>query len=74
MSKIPTDMNNIFNFNRFGRYFSYELRNARNSYGMTMAVVGLLPAILLGIFALLTLISTYSAPEWTSPPPRGPWR
>lgn len=56
MSKIPTDMNNIFNFNRFGRYFSYELRNARNSYGMTMAVVGLLPAILLGIFALLTLI------------------
>ena len=49
-------MNNIFNFNRFGRYFSYELRNARNSYGMTMAVVGLLPAILLGIFALLTLI------------------
>lgn len=39
-------MNNIFNIRRFSNYFMYDLRNAKNNYGLSMVVVGLIPVIM----------------------------
>lgn len=34
-------MSNIFNFKRFSNYFLYDLRNAKNNYGVAFLVTGL---------------------------------
>ena len=45
-------MNNVFDIKRFGKFFSYELNNARYSFGLSLLIIGLLPAILF-IFTVL---------------------
>lgn len=49
-------MNNFFNFNRFAKYFAYDLRNAKNAYGMTLIALGLLPLIMFVFFKLVSWI------------------
>ena len=44
-SKESSAMNNIFSFKRFGRYFTHDLASARNNFGLTLLVAGLLPVI-----------------------------
>ena len=48
-------MNDIFDFGRFGRYFAYDLRNVKNSFGWSMIVLSLLPAIVFVISELFSL-------------------
>ena len=38
-------MNNIFLLKRFGRYFTHDLATARNNFGLTLLIAGLLPII-----------------------------
>lgn len=45
-------MNNVFSFSRFGKYFLYDLKNARNNYGLSLIIIGLLPAIFCLIYAV----------------------
>jgi len=49
-------MNNIFNINRFGKYLVYDLNNARNNYGLSMLVVGLIPVIFFVISGIFNFI------------------
>ena len=46
-------MNNIFNFKRFVNYLGYDLHNAKNYYGLSMLVVGLLPLIVFAFSQIL---------------------
>ena len=50
-------MNNIFNIKRFSTYFMYDLRNARNNYGLSMVVVGLVPVIMFAFFQIIAWMS-----------------
>jgi len=47
-------MSNIFNFKRFGNYFLYDLRNAKNSYGVTFLASGL------ALVIAFVLVQSYS--------------
>ena len=49
-------MNNIFDIKRFGNYFLYDLRRAKNNYGLSLLILGLIPVILFVTYVLLTLI------------------
>jgi len=49
-------MNNIFDFKRFGNYFLYDLRRAKNNYGLSLLIIGVIPAILYLIFQFINLI------------------
>jgi hypothetical protein len=49
-------MNNIFDIKRFGNYLLYDLRRARNNYGFSMLVVGLLPFIIFITTEFISLI------------------
>lgn len=49
-------MNSIFNFSRFGKYFLYDLRNAKNSAGLSILVLGLLPIIIFVVFEICCLV------------------
>jgi len=51
-------MNNVFNFKRFAKYYSYDLNNAIGSYGLSAIVTGMLPLILLFFSVLFSLIFT----------------
>lgn len=46
-------MNNIFNFKRFVNYLRFDLRNAKNYYGLSMLVVGLFPVIVFAFSQIL---------------------
>ncbi len=50
-------MNNIFDIKRFGNYFLYDLRRAKNNYGLSLLILGLLPVILYVVYLLISLIS-----------------
>lgn len=50
-------MNNIFDIKRFGNYFLYDLRRAKNNYGISLLIMGLTPVLLLVIHVLLSLLS-----------------
>lgn len=54
-------MSNIFNVSRFGSYFLYDLRNARNYFWLSMLICGFFPIIVFVIFELL--MKTISG-EW----------
>lgn len=45
-------MGNIFNLNRFGKYFAHDLRNAKNYYSISLLILSLMPVIMY-IFTLL---------------------
>lgn len=51
-------MSNIFNFKRFANYLVYDLNNAKNNYGMSMLVIGLLPFITFACSQLMAWIVT----------------
>lgn len=45
-------MERIFNYSRFGKYFMYDLNNAKNNYGLSLLILGLLPVTLF-VFSVL---------------------
>ena len=49
-------MNNVFSPKRFGKYFLYDLENAKNNFGLTLLILGLMPMILYAVFQLINLI------------------
>ena len=49
-------MNNVFDFKRFGNYFLYDLRNAKNNYGLSLLILGGMPIVLYIIVQLFSLI------------------
>jgi hypothetical protein len=51
-------MNNIFDFKRFGKYFLYDLRNAKNNYALSLLILGTLPITLFVVYQLFSLIFT----------------
>lgn len=50
-------MNNVFDIKRFGNYFLYDLRRAKNNYGLSLLILGLIPVILYIFFGFFRLIS-----------------
>ena len=50
-------MNNVFDFKRFGNYFLYDLRRAKNNYAISLLVIGLLPVALYIITQFFSLIT-----------------
>lgn len=46
-------MDNVFNINRFGNYLLYDLRNARNYFGLSMLICGFFPVLVFVIFEIL---------------------
>lgn len=59
-------MNNVFNFQRFGKYLTYDLNNARYSYGLSLLIIALLPAIIFFFTQLFSLIFTFQFTEYDS--------
>lgn len=55
---------NIFDYKRFSRYFAYDLKNARNNYGLALMILGCFPVIL---YALWILFNNLWGDHWTSP-------
>lgn len=49
-------MNNVLSPKRFGKYLCYDLENAWNNFGLSLIVLGLLPAIIFVVFQLFSLI------------------
>ena len=47
-------MNNVFDFKRFGNYFLYDLRNAKNNYGLSLLILGCMP---IGLYIIIQLFS-----------------
>ena len=56
-------MNNIFDIKRFGKYFLYDLRNAKNNYGLSLLIIGTLSISSFVIYELFSLIFTQSFTE-----------
>ena len=51
-------MNKIFSFNRFWKYFKYDLVNAKSNFGLALLILGFLPLMTYIICNLLCLIFT----------------
>lgn len=51
-------MNNFFKADRFGMFFLYELNNARASFGLSLLIVGLMPAIIFFFNELFSVVFT----------------
>lgn len=51
-------MNNVFDIKRFCNYFLYDLRRARNNYGLSLLITGTLFISIFVIFELFSLIFT----------------
>ena len=50
-------MNNVFDLQRFGNYFLYDLRRAKNNYAVSLLVIGLLPVALYIITQFFSLVT-----------------
>lgn len=50
-------MNNIFDIKRFGNYFLYDLRRGWNNYGISLLLLGIIPALIFLVFQFVSLIS-----------------
>jgi len=50
-------MNNVFDIKRFWNYFLYDLRRAKNNYGLSLLILGLIPILLYIITQFISLIS-----------------
>lgn len=55
---------NIFNPKRFAGYLMYDMKNARNNYGLAMLILGCFPVI---FYALWILFNNLWGDHWTSP-------
>lgn len=51
-------MDSIFSFKRFVKYLGYDIVNAKNYFGISLLICGLMPAIVYLIFALFSLVFT----------------
>lgn len=49
-------MNNVFSPKRFGKYFCYDLVNAKNNFGLSFLILGLLPVIVFMVSELFSLL------------------
>lgn len=49
-------MKQIFDINRFGKYFLYDLRDAKNHYWLSLIIEGCLPVILFFFFEVFSLL------------------
>jgi len=49
-------MNNVFDIKRFGNYFLYDLRRAKNNYGLSLLLLGLMPVIVFAFIQFINLI------------------
>lgn len=49
-------MNEIFDINRFGKYFQYEIRNGINNYGLSLLITSVMPLIMYIFYGLFNLI------------------
>ena len=56
-------MNNIFDIKRFGNYFLYDLRRAKNNYGLSLLLLGLMPVIIFLFYQFFSLISGHGITE-----------
>lgn len=56
-------MNNIFDIKRFGNYFLYDLRRAKNNYGLSLLLLGLMPVIFFLFYQFFSLISGHGITE-----------
>lgn len=61
-------MNNVFDIKRFGNYFLYDLRRAKNNYAISLLVIGLLPVALYIITQFFSLISGNGLTELSDVP------
>ena len=53
-------MSNVFNINRFGRYFMNELAVARRNAGLSLAIVSCMPVFVLVVYEFFALVFTGS--------------
>ena len=60
-------MKNVFDFKRFGKYFTYDLNNAWSNFGVSALVTGLLPLIFLVFFVIFGLIFDGRVSEFPAP-------
>ena len=51
-------MDSIFSFKRFVKYLGYDIVNAKNYFGLSLLICGLMPAIVYLVFALFSLVFT----------------
>lgn len=64
-------MNKYFDFNRFSRYFAYDLHNLRANYGLSLLILGCIPVVLYLITVFFNLLThgLFGAWQgWVSPP------
>lgn len=61
-------MNNVFDITRFGNYFLYDLRRAKNNYAISLLVIGLLPVALYIITQFFSLITGNGLTELSDVP------
>ena len=57
-------MNNTFSFNRFGKYFRYDLKRWVASFGPTLLLMSAVPVILYTFIAIYSLL--FSG-QWDTP-------
>ena len=50
-------MNNVFDIKRFGKYFVYDLRRAKNNYLISLLLMGLMPVAFFLIYQFFSLIT-----------------
>lgn len=51
-------MNSVFSFKRFVKYLGYDIVNAKNYFGMSLLICGLMPLIVYLFFQLFSIIFT----------------
>ena len=56
-------MNNVFDFKRFGNYFLYDLRRAKNNYLISLLLMGLMPVAFYLIYQFFSLITGHGVTE-----------
>ncbi|MDO5442284.1 MAG: hypothetical protein Q4G10_01300 [Bacteroidia bacterium] len=49
-------MSDVFNFKRFGKFFSYDLNNAKSSFGLSLLIMSMMPVILFFFNELFSFI------------------
>ena len=56
-------MNNVFDSKRFGNYFLYDLRRAKNNYLISLLLMGLMPVAFYLIYQFFSLITGHGVTE-----------
>lgn len=55
-------MSNVFDFKRFGGYFTYSLRNGASNFSLTLLLCALMPAVAFVFYELIMLVFNGSFP------------